>query len=264
VLRAVLALQLPLSTRRLEPKKSWRAAYEVDGGGKAQMWITRKGAEEVLSPAGDFARTVVMLATFSVMVAVISVGIGMRAAAHAAVSSDPMALVKTTVNQVVTVLQDKSTPAPARRKQLLDLVSDRFDFTDMARQTLGSHWNQLTPAQQQEFVPLFTSFMEDAYLDKIEGYSGQPIDFLKQSSEGSGYAEVSTSVSQQDKQPVKVDYRLKQEGDSWRVYDVTVDEISITANYRNQFNRVINNQGYDALVSAMRNKQRELQDQLAS
>jgi len=238
-------------------------ADEVDGGGKAHMRIIRKGADSPLSPAAGLMRLVAAKAlTTAITASLLVTALGI--AGHAAVQNDPMAMVKSTVNQVVTVLQDKSSSQEARRKQLLDLVSGRFDFTDMARQTLGTHWNQLTPSQRQEFVPLFTSFMEDAYLDKIEGYSGQQISYLKQSSEGAGYAQVSTSVAQPNAQPIRIDYRLKQHDNDWQVYDVTVDDISITANYRNQFNRVINNQGYDALVSAMRDKQRQLQDKLAS
>ncbi len=59
-------------------------------------------------------------------------------------------------------------------------------------------------------------------------------------------------------EPITVDYRLKQDSGAWKVYDVTVDNISITANYRNQFNRVINNQGFDALMKEMQTKQQEL------
>jgi phospholipid transport system substrate-binding protein len=59
-------------------------------------------------------------------------------------------------------------------------------------------------------------------------------------------------------QPISLSYRLKQETGDWKVYDVTVDNISITANYRNQFNRVINSQGFDALMNEMRTKQQEL------
>jgi phospholipid transport system substrate-binding protein len=187
----------------------------------------------------------------------------LRVDTRGAVAGDPMATVKSTVNQVVGVLQDRSAPQQSRRERLLQVVAGRFDFADMARQTLGAHWKDLTPGQQQQFVPLFTSFMEDAYLNKIEDYSGQPISFIRQSSDGSGYAQVSTSVTQSDKQAVRVDYRLKQEGGDWKVYDVAVDDISITANYRNQFNRVINSQGYEALVNTMRSKQQELQSSLA-
>ena len=143
------------------------------------------------------------------------------------------------------------------------MVEGRFDFAHMARQTLGPHWKELTPKQQQEFVSVFTAFMEDAYLSKIESYSGQPINFLRESSEGSGYAQVSTSVAQADQQHTRIDYHLKQEGNDWKVYDVAVDNISITASYRNQFQRVINSRGYDALVGMMRSKQQELEASLA-
>ena len=61
-----------------------------------------------------------------------------------------------------------------------------------------------------------------------------------------------------EQQPILVDYRLKQDAGEWKVYDVAVDSISITANYRNQFNRVINNQGFDTLMTEMQNKQQEL------
>jgi len=229
----------------------------------AHMQMTVKRANAFESPGIGYARRFTALTITAAVAVATFVVMTLSSVAHAS-ASDPMAMVKTTVDQVVRILQDKSTPQLERRKQLLDLVSGRFDFADMARQTLGTHWNQLSPDQRQQFVPLFTSFMEEAYLNKIEGYSGQPVQFIKQSSDGAGYAQVSTNVVQPDKQPIHIDYRLKQAGDGWRVYDVTVEDISITANYRNQFNRVINSQGYDALVSAMRSKEQELHSQLAS
>ena len=55
--------------------------------------------------------------------------------------------------------------------------------------------------------------------------------------------------------PIHVNYRLLQENGHWKIYDVTVDAISIIANYRNQFNRVMNNKGYDNLISDLKSKQ---------
>jgi phospholipid transport system substrate-binding protein len=179
--------------------------------------------------------------------------------AHTATEGDPMTLVKNTVNHAVDMLKDHQTPTNLRRRKLLQLVAVHFDFADMARSSLGSHWRQITPAQREQFVPLYTSFMEDVYLNKLEGYSGQKIEFLNQSSDGPGYSQVSTrAVQPNGGQPIRVNYRLKQKGGEWKVYDVTVEGISITANYRNQFNRVINNEGFDSLMRKMRSKQQEL------
>jgi len=184
---------------------------------------------------------------------------------HAANQGDAMALVKSTVDQAVEVLKDHQTPTAERRRKLLALVAGHFDFADMARSSLGTHWRTLKPEQREAFVPLYTAFMEDVYLNKLEGYSGQKIEFVNESSDGAGYSQVSTrAVQPNGGQPIHINYRLKQAGGEWKVYDVTVEGISITANYRNQFNRVINNEGFDSLMSKMKSKQQELATSLGT
>jgi phospholipid transport system substrate-binding protein len=138
----------------------------------------------------------------------------------------------------------------------------RFDSTQMAKSTLGYHWRSLTPDQRADFTRLFTAFIEDAYLDKVQDYSGQQVQFGQARSLGEGYAAVDTTIVQLGKAPLPVTYLLEQSGNGWRVYDVTVDNISIIANYRNQFNRVINEQGFPKLMTDLRAKQQELGSQL--
>lgn len=128
----------------------------------------------------------------------------------------------------------------------------------MARSALGYHWKHISPEQRQQFVPLFTAFIESAYLNKLDKYSGQTVKYMNKSSLGNGDVEIKTEVLHGDAQPIRIDYQLKQENQDWKVYDVAVDNISITANYRNQFNRVINDQGFDTLLSQVRDKQQEL------
>ena len=185
--------------------------------------------------------------------------LGAISSAFGSTGGEPMTVVKSTVNEVVGVLNDKQTSRDARHRKLISLVSDHFDFSDMARSALGYHWRELSEDQRQRFVPLFTAFMQDAYLNKLDGYAGQTIEFLNETPNGAGYAEVNTRVIQTNGDPpIRVRYLLKRSGDEWKVYDVTVDDISITANYRAQFNRVITNQGFDALINTMRAKQSEL------
>ena len=73
-----------------------------------------------------------------------------------------------------------------------------------------------------------------------------------------------SQIIQPGKQPIKVDYLLRELDGDWKIYDVTVDAISIVANYRNQFNRVINDQGFDKLMANMRAKQQQLQASMGS
>lgn len=168
-------------------------------------------------------------------------------------------MVTRTVAQAIQVLGDHRMLPEERRQKLIEVVAGRFDFSDMARSSLDYHWRQLTPAQQQQFVQLFTAFIEEAYLNKLEDYSGQKIKMLGQTSLGPGQAQVDTLVVQPNEEgPIHLDYRLKQYGDEWKVYDVAVDNISITANYRNQFNHVINSHGFDVLMQDMQAKRQEL------
>jgi phospholipid transport system substrate-binding protein len=176
----------------------------------------------------------------------------------------PMSVVKTTVNQALEVLQDKSAPLAQRQDKLRQIVAQTFDFTEMAKSALGYHWKELTAAQQQEFTNAFIAFIEDSYLSKINDYRGQVVNFLRVSNEGPQYAQVATDIVQPKGDAIHVNYRLVQEGGSWKIYDVTVDAISIIANYRNQFNRVMNSKGYDTLIADLKAKQAALAASLAN
>lgn len=176
----------------------------------------------------------------------------------------PLDTVNQVVNTTLPVLRDKHRPLPQRRRQLRELLERHFDFADMARIALGYHWRELNATQRSQFTQLFTAFIENAYLSKIQDYTGQDVAVLGQNSEGEGFARVRSQIIQPGKQSIKVDYLLRDIDGDWRIYDVTVDAISIVANYRNQFNRVINDQGFDKLMADMRAKQQQLQASMGS
>jgi phospholipid transport system substrate-binding protein len=182
--------------------------------------------------------------------------------------ADPMTVIKTGVDQVVAVFNDQQMPLNQRREKLRSMSLQYFDFESMAKSALGYHWRELTPAQRKQFVPLFTEFIQDAYLSKLEQATVDKIRqeaktanvrFIRQTYLGSDEAEVFSTVALQDqKDPIEVDYLMHQTDGKWRVYDVTVDEISLMENYRNQFNRVINNQGYQKLIADLQTKREQL------
>jgi phospholipid transport system substrate-binding protein len=177
-------------------------------------------------------------------------------------STDPMEVARSMVDQALQILRDKVTPLPQRRRQLRAVIEPRFDFTEMSRSAIGYHWRSLSPQQRDDFTKLFTAFIEDAYLSKIQDYSGQQVVFTKQTSLDAGYAQIETKIVQSGKNPIPVNYLLEQKDDTWKIYDVTVDNISIINNYRNQFNRVINQQGFDKLMTDLQAKQQELASSL--
>jgi len=182
-----------------------------------------------------------------------------RSAIAADVSpQDAQAETQKLVDQALHILRNSNLSLTEERNQLRDMAEAHFDFAGMARSALGYHWKELSEDQRRQFVQLFTAFIEDAYLTRIQQYSGQDIQFVDEKSDDPGYITVDTRVLGKGDSPIALDFRCKREGNDWKIYDVTVDAISITANYRNQFSRVINNQGFDKLMSDLRAKQSEL------
>jgi phospholipid transport system substrate-binding protein len=177
---------------------------------------------------------------------------------------DPMEVVKSLVTPALQILGDKTTPLKERQEKLRNLANTSFDFTAMSRSALGYHWKSLNDQQKKDFVQTFSSFIEDSYLSKIQDYTGFDVQFTGESQPDPGVAQVKSSIIQPGKQPVPVNYMLRQASGKWLVYDVTVDNISIIANYRNQFNRVMNNKGFDTLLSDLKSKQAQLEAQLGT
>jgi phospholipid transport system substrate-binding protein len=183
-------------------------------------------------------------------------------------STDPMSVIKTGTDQVIAVFNDQQMPLNQRREKLRSMSLYYFDFDSMAKSVLGYHWRELTPVQRSQFVPLFTEFIQDAYLSRMEQATVEKIrqeaktaqiKFLKQTYFSSDYAEVFSTVALEDhRAPLELNYLMHQSGGQWQVYDVTVDAISLIANYRNQFNRIINNQGYPKLIADLEAKREQL------
>jgi phospholipid transport system substrate-binding protein len=192
------------------------------------------------------------LAIATVVLMVTSVNLS---SAHA---DTAMGVTQTMVNHALQIMADKSAPVQQRRRQLREAIENEFDFTEMSKSALGYHWRTINESQRAQFTKLFTAFIEDAYLSKIQDYSGQQVQFQGQSPLGQGYSQINTAIVQTGKSPISVNYLLLQKDGTWKIYDVTVDAISIIANYRNQFNRVINDKGFDQLMADLQAKQQEL------
>jgi phospholipid transport system substrate-binding protein len=191
-----------------------------------------------------------------------SAGAFAPAPAMADLGSTPMGVAQSMVSRAIAVMANKAVPVGQRRRELRAAIESSFDFTEMSRSALGYNWRSITPAQRTEFTQLFTAFIEDAYLSKIQDYSGQQVQFTGQTTLGPGYTQINSMLVQPGKNPIAVNYLLLQNNNAWKIYDVTVDAISIISNYRNQFNRVINEKSIDQLMADLRAKQQQLASQL--
>lgn len=173
--------------------------------------------------------------------------------------ANPTEDVKKTVDEVVHIVADKEMKknVTKRRQVLKKAISGIFDYTEMAKRSLGKHWNARTAAEKKQFADLFATLLENSYAAKIESYNNERIVYIKEIVEEE-YAEVKSKVVTAARDEFTLDYRLFKQNGKWMVYDVIIEGVSLVSNYRSQFNKIITSNGYDRLVKKLQSKNEEL------
>ena len=171
-------------------------------------------------------------------------------------AGQPSDQLRSRIDRVVGILDDPALKArpEARRAALRGAAGDIFDFTEITRRSLGRHWQTATPAEREELTRLLTGLLERAYLGRIEQYSGERIVVAGEAVDGE-LATVRTKLVSKGGLEIPVDYRLQRVGDRWLAYDVAVEGVSLIANYRAQFNKIIQTSSAQTLVQRLRAKQ---------
>jgi len=179
-------------------------------------------------------------------------------------AESPQDTLHSTIARLVMVLRDPALQGDSHRQERVEKVREilraQFAFPEMAQQALGPRWRERTEAEQQEFVRLFTNLLEQSYSGILERYAAEVQVLFDQERIQGSLAEVDTHVlSSPHEQPVAITYRLRDEGGTWLVYDVVIDQVSLVRNYRAQFSRILGTASFAALVQALESKLRELE-----
>lgn len=171
-------------------------------------------------------------------------------------TGSPTEAMKETIEEVLKVLGDESLKAPERAQERLNalekIIEKRFDYKEIGKRTLGRHWQKLNEAEREEFVSLFQRFLSKTYAGNVDGYSGEQVEYLKERKKGD-FAEVQTTVLSK-KVAISLYYRLLKRLNTWRVYDVVIDGVSLVKNFRSQFGRIIKAESVEGLLEKLRSK----------
>lgn len=173
-----------------------------------------------------------------------------------AAATDPVVFVKDAVDEIISILQDEKLAVPARRTErktrMVTIVEKKFDFREMSMRALAKNWQGRTPAEQDRFVVLFKTLLENTYIAKIEAYSGEKVVFKKAAVQGNKAIVYSDLVRKNVETPVN--YKLKNKDDHWAVYDVEVEGVSLVNNYRTQFASILGKENFAGLVARLEEK----------
>jgi phospholipid transport system substrate-binding protein len=165
------------------------------------------------------------------------------------------------VERVLKIVQDPELQTPAsadrRRSQIRQVAREIFDFDEMAKRALARHWAARTPEQRKRFTQVFADLLEASYVDKIEAYGGEKIVYLPELADGDTATVRSKLVTKRGTE-VPIDYRMLRDGSRFRVYDVSIEGVSLVSNYRTQFNKIVTTSSFEELLRKMEQKQQEV------
>lgn len=180
------------------------------------------------------------------------------AASHAA-NTAPEALVKATVDEVLSVIKqtrDKST----LRRLAEEKVLPRFDFRQMTQLAVGPAWNKANPEQRQALESGFRTLLVNTYTGSLSQAAGgeRKVEIKPARQAGQNDTVVRTLVTQSGKPPISIDYRMENKPDGWKVFDVLVEGVSLVTTYRGTFSEEVKQSGIDGLIKVLEAKNRTL------
>lgn len=165
------------------------------------------------------------------------------------------ALVKSTTEKVLDVLNQEREVInnnPARIYGIVDqYILPNFDFERMSQRVLGKFWHRATPEQQQKFVLEFQTLLVHTYAAALREYTAQKVEYLPSRSREGGEISVRTQIVQSGGPPIPIHYEMYKLTDGWKVYDITIDGVSLVINYRSTFASEIRNSGIDGLIERL-------------
>jgi len=153
-----------------------------------------------------------------------------------------------------TMKNGRTLGQSGRFAQLAPVIRRTFDIASMARLSVGPSWASLTEAQRQQATESFARYISAIYADRFDCYNGQKLEVTDEQPAPSGVM-VRSQIIKASGEPVKVDYMMRRNGDSWLISDIYLDgAISEVATRRSEFAAILKADGIDGLIAALNRK----------
>jgi phospholipid transport system substrate-binding protein len=180
-------------------------------------------------------------------------------AAQAAQKDSPEELVKQVTNDVLNSIKSDTKLQAGDKKKALQLAEQKIlphvDFKHAAQLAVGRPWNTATPEQQDKITSEFRAMLVRIYSNAIDTYRGQTMKVLPvRVQPGANEATVKNQYNSPNGQPVIVEYAMHKKPEGWKIYDITVEGVSLVLTYRAEFENVTRTSGVDGLIKKLQEK----------
>jgi phospholipid transport system substrate-binding protein len=171
----------------------------------------------------------------------------------------PEELVRKVTQDVLEAIRSDKQLAAGDRQKALKLAEEKvlplIDFEEATRLAVGRAWAQATPEQKKKLVEEFRKMLVRTYSNAISAYEGQTMKVLPvRMKPGDTEVTVHNQYIRAGGKPLPVDYAMHRTDQGWKIYDITVEGVSLVLTYRSEFDALVKQSGVDGLIKRMEEK----------
>lgn len=175
----------------------------------------------------------------------------------------PSVFAQTNANEIQSMLEERDQEikellgpegtdyTQEQRNRLKDIINDVINYQSMAQQALGNTYDEISEEEREEFVSLFSTIIRDNSLNRLDIYRAEVSYNNIEVSDDSAFVE---TIAQLEDVRTSVDYNLELFNDSWMITDMSIDQVSTADSYNRQFQSIIRQRGFDALMESLRRR----------
>jgi len=172
-------------------------------------------------------------------------------AAAAQTASDPKAFIDSLGTTVLDIIRSPNLSQAQRRDRFRTLFSDNFDVPTIGRFVVGRYWNRASPDEQQKYLDTFRNYVAAIYADQFSHYQGEGFKTTAVRPLGADENLVSAQIERQGQAPISVQFRVKGAPGSYKVDDVTVENVSLIVTKRDEFSSILQQSGLKGVTDRM-------------
>ncbi len=176
-----------------------------------------------------------------------------------AAATGPEQLIRDTSSKVLAELKTNVASYRKDPRQMYRLIDEvvlpHFDFAAMTDLALGKFKDEVSAEQKPAIVSEFRQLLVRTYSSALLEYTDQELVYLPmEGSEDAGQVVVRTEIEQAGGFPIPIHYRMRLGDNGWKVFDISVDDVSLVTNYRSSFARAIKKNGVDGLIQTLQER----------
>ncbi|MCB9931357.1 MAG: ABC transporter substrate-binding protein [Alphaproteobacteria bacterium] len=168
-------------------------------------------------------------------------------------ATNPSDLIKGVTEQAITILQNTQPYSDERKQQLQQLFRTSMDLPFVGRFVMGRYWRTMSPEQKAAYTEAFDRYVLTVYAGRLNEYSGESIQVTESRKVDEQDTIVGSQLMRQNKAPVSLEWRVRQNGGEAKVIDVAVEGVSMALTQRQEFASILQREGVDGLIKQLKN-----------